>query len=212
MKRRANIVTSSGIHSVLTCIWLSQDCFLILRTFSANVDIMESYKIPFRGLKTGTHHFDLEAGTEFFEINKSAQIITGKVSVEVELEKQERMLVFRFILTGQVTVLCDRCNEPVGIPVQGEKRLIVKFGDSYEEQSDEVQVIPETITRIDVSTFIYEYIHLLMPARRVHPDDEQGHSTCDPLVLKKLDELTQVPSADPRWDVLLKLKNPGPHK
>jgi uncharacterized protein len=171
------------------------------------VDILETYKIPFRGLKTGNHRFDLEAGSEFFEMTNSPQISGGKVAVRVDLEKQERMLIFQFLFSGRVLVPCDRCSDPVEVPVEGEERLIVKFGDSYEEQSEEVQIIPETATRFDLGPFIYEYIHLLMPVKRVHPDDENGNSTCDPLVLKKLNELSQGPAADPRWEALKALRN-----
>jgi uncharacterized protein len=176
------------------------------------VEILDTYKIPFRGLKTGTHRFDLEAGAKFFEMNKSDQILTGKVRVQVDLEKQERMLVLWFTLEGSVSTLCDRCNEPLEIPVSGKERLILKFGETYEEQSDEVQIIPETATRFDAGPFIFEYIHLLMPLKRVHPDDDRGNSTCDPQALKKLEELSHPPPGDARWEALEKLRGEDPAK
>ncbi len=174
------------------------------------MDILEPYRIPFRGMKTGVHRIDLEAGPEFFETVTDSLIHDGLVKVSLDLEKQERMLVLKFRLSGWVETLCDRCNEPLQCPVEGEERLIVKFGEAYEEQSDEVQVIPEFASRLDVSPFVYEYIHLLLPVRRVHPDTEQGESTCNPAVLKKLEELSGSETEDPRWEALRKLKEDQP--
>jgi uncharacterized protein len=158
-------------------------------------------------MKAGMHHIDLEAGPEFFEAFEGSQIKNGLVRVFLDLEKQERMLVLAFRFQGQVETPCDRCNEPLECPVEGNARLIVKFGAAYEEQSDEIQIIPETSTRLDVSPFVYEYIQLLLPARRVHPDNERGESTCSRAVLKKLEELSSTDREDPRWDVLKKLKD-----
>jgi len=56
---------------------------------------------------------------------------------------------------------------------------------------------------------IYEFIHLALPIRRVHPDDKKGNSTCDPIMLKKLEELVidEDVDNDPRWDELKRLMN-----
>jgi len=106
-----------------------------------------------------------------------------------------------------VKVACDRCNELMDVGVSGNERLIVKLGDHYYEESEDVQVIPDTAHQFDLGPFIYEYIHLLLPIRRVHPEDEAGNSRCDPEILKKLKELSERHIQDPRWDVLTKLKN-----
>jgi hypothetical protein len=43
----------------------------------------------------------------------------------------------------------------------------------------------------------------------VHPDDNNGKSTCDPVMLKKLEELIieEETEYDPRWNELKKLMN-----
>ena len=50
---------------------------------------------------------------------------------------------------------------------------------------------------------------LALPIKRVHPDDKNGKSTCDPVMLKKLEELIidEETDTDPRWDELKKLMN-----
>jgi uncharacterized metal-binding protein YceD (DUF177 family) len=49
---------------------------------------------------------------------------------------------------------------------------------------------------------------LALPIRKIHPDDSNGNSTCDPVMLKKLEDLRVEESEnDPRWDELKKLMN-----
>jgi uncharacterized protein len=62
---------------------------------------------------------------------------------------------------------------------------------------------------LDLQQHFYEYIHLALPIKRVHPDDQNGNSTCDPVMLKKLKELIveEESDYDPRWDELKKLMN-----
>jgi len=67
-------------------------------------------------------------------------------------------------------------------------------------------VIPETDYQFDLSTYIYEFIHLGLPARLLHPDDENGNSTCDPEMLRLLEKLAPAGTVDPRWEALKKLK------
>jgi uncharacterized protein len=171
------------------------------------VKYLDQYSIAFSGLKPGAHTFEFEAGKKFFEQFKHSEITEGAVAVKVILEKEERLFDLHFDLEGVVEVACDRCNLSLEIEVKGTERLVVKLGDRFEEESESVQVIPESDHKIDLASFIYEYIHLLLPARRVHPDDEKGKSLCDPEVIKKLNELNEHHEPDLRWEALKSLKN-----
>ena len=134
------------------------------------------------------------------------EIGDGEVTVSVDMVKEERMMDLHFTIGGLVKVACNRCNDLMDVAVEGTERLIVKFGDGYREESEDVQIIPETAHQFDLSSFIYEYIHLLVPIRRVHQDDAQGNSTCDPVMIQKLNELNNNTERDPRWDALSQLK------
>jgi len=167
---------------------------------------LDQFIIPFSGLKSGIHTCDLQIDKTFFEHFEHGEIRNGNLSVHIELEKEERMLIFLFSISGEVTLPCDRCNELLQLPLLGEERLIVKYSDEFSEQSDEVQIIPESESQFDTAPFLYEFIHLLLPMRRVHPEDEKGNSTCDQKMIDKLEELSQKPKEDPRWEALKQLK------
>ena len=174
--------------------------------FRCKVNNPEQYQIAFSGLKPGSHTFDFKVGKLFFDQVEDAEIRDGEVAVTVTMVKEERMMDFHFKIHGTVMVSCDRCNELMELEVNGNERLIVKYGDRYYEESEDVQIIPETSHQFDLSPFIYEYIHLLVPIRRVHPEDAEGKSQCAPEILKKLKDLSEHHAKDPRWDALNQLK------
>jgi len=163
---------------------------------------LDSFIIPFRGLKPGIHTYDLQIDRKFFEHFEKSEISEGELNIHIDLEKDDRMLIFLFTIDGEVSLPCDRCADPVTIPINGKERLIVKFGEEFSELDEEVQIIPESETQIDVSPFLYEYIHLLLPMKRVHEEDDQGNSSCNPDMLTKLNELIHSRAQDPRWEKL----------
>ncbi|HPT14380.1 MAG TPA: DUF177 domain-containing protein [Bacteroidales bacterium] len=167
---------------------------------------LKEFIIPFVGLELGNHQFDFEVDDKFFEQFEYSQIHSARLKVTVLLEKQERMMIFNTEITGEVDAVCDRCGGSFMLPVDGSEQLIVKFGEEYSEESDDVVVIPATDYKFDLAPFIYEYSHLMLPARILHPDDENGNSTCDPDVLKRLSAMAPHDTVDPRWEALKNLQ------
>lgn len=167
---------------------------------------MKHFVIPFAGLKAGTYDFAFEIDDEFFAHFERSEISKGKVHVDCVMDRQQRMLTLNFDITGTVTLPCDRCADDYEQAVVGHQRLIVKFGTVEEEESEEIQVIPEKEHELDVSQYLYEYIHLLLPMRRVHGTDATGKSLCNPEVADYIADIAEPP-ADPRWDTLKKLKD-----
>jgi uncharacterized metal-binding protein YceD (DUF177 family) len=170
------------------------------------VDYLKQFVIQFRGLKNESHHFDFVIDKKFFDAIEYAELEQGTVNVSVDLIKEERMMIFEFGISGEVEVECDRCLDPFFQPINGTERLIVKFGEEYEEQSDDVIIIPESDYKFDLTTYIYEYIRLMLPMQCIHPDDDEGYSTCNQEMLDRLSVENEEPTIDPRWDALKKLK------
>ncbi len=48
---------------------------------------------------------------------------------------------------------------------------------------------------------------LALPLKRIHPDDDHGRSTCDPEMIRKLEDhlVAGEEESDARWDELKKL-------
>ncbi|HNW56219.1 MAG TPA: DUF177 domain-containing protein [Bacteroidales bacterium] len=167
------------------------------------------YTIPFSGLKEGRHLFDFKIGDEFFEQFEESEIKEGNLVVTVEIEKLSTHADMAIRITGDVRICCDRCLGMFFQPIICENRIIVEFGKSMEDIDPDIISVPADNSELDLRQHIYEFINLALPIKRVHPDDEKGNSTCDPVMLKKLEELTieDENEEDPRWDELKKLMN-----
>ena len=167
------------------------------------------FVIQFASLSIGGHNFEFEINDSFFKEFENSEIDNGNFSVKIELLKQSTMLVLDFSAEGITNTLCDRCSENFDLSVQGKNKLIVKLGtDDFEEESDIVS-IPLTDSELDVAQYIYEYIILSLPKRRIHPENKKGKSSCNPETLKKLEKILlkeKKKTIDPRWEKLKSLK------
>jgi uncharacterized metal-binding protein YceD (DUF177 family) len=166
------------------------------------VGVLDQYIIPFSGLALGNHEFDFHIGKAFFENIEYSEINGGDVNIHIIMDRQERMLTLHINIEGTVLVPCDRCLDLFNYPVSGQELLIFKFGEDYHEESAEVIIIPRTEHRINLAHILYEMIYLLLPYQKIHPDDADGNSTCDPEILKRLESLQPEKQQDPRWDNL----------
>jgi uncharacterized metal-binding protein YceD (DUF177 family) len=168
---------------------------------------LKDYLIQFRGLSIGNHEFEFKVNNTFFEAFNYSELKAGELDVKLNFEKQETMLVIDFSLNGFVNVICDRCLEDFDFPINHDVQLIVQFGASFQELSEEIVVIPENAYEIDVAPYIYEYINLALPIQKIHQEDSEGNSQCVNDMTDKLDELSGEQQIDPRWEALKNLKD-----
>lgn len=172
---------------------------------------LKAYTIPFVGLKIGSHQFDYQIDNTFFEHFEYDEFHKANVKVDLELEKKSTLLDLHFQFNGTVNVNCDLTNEPYDQPISGNFDLVVKFGQEYNDEEEDLLILPHGSYEVDVSQYIYESIVLAVPAKRVHPGVADG--TLKSEALDKLEELSLNNQAeqsdedqtDPRWDDLKKL-------
>jgi uncharacterized metal-binding protein YceD (DUF177 family) len=167
------------------------------------------YSIPLSGLKEGHHTIDFEIDNAFFELYEESEVKEGSLVAIIEIDKRTTHLDMIIKVSGSVRVSCDRCLEMFSQVVKSENRLLVKFGKSIDDTDPDILSVPIDAYELDLQQQIYEFIMLALPIKRVHPNDKNGKSTCDPAMLKKLDELVidEEKDNDPRWDELKKLMN-----
>ena len=163
---------------------------------------LNRFAIPFVGLKEGKHNFDYEITDLFFDSFEMSEIKKGMLSAAVNLEKQPNILILRFEINGKVSIECDVCLDEIILPLNTSAILYVKLGLEYKEETDEIIIIPAGSNEINVAQYIYEYIRLALPIKRVHPLDSEGESTCNPDMIKRLKELTPKNSENATWDAL----------
>lgn len=166
----------------------------------------QEFLIPISGLKLGKTKFQFIVDQSFFEGIENLDFSDSNVNVDLEVNKQENMITFNFDIKGSVRVVCDRCADEFDLPIEGNYNLFVKYGLEYKEENEDVIVIPTEQHQFDINQFVYEYIVLLLPLKKVHPNDEKGNSLCNKEVIDRLHQYEVSAEIDPRWEVLKNLK------
>lgn len=178
---------------------------------------LSKYNIDIYGLEDKLYDYDMESGDAFFEELEQDIIEHGHFKTHVELNKSATMIQLRFRTEGVVELVCDRSLEPYEEPIVSDERLILKFGDHDEELTDEIEIINRNTNRINIARYIFEFIALSLPAKKIHPslrtDDSETISPDDEeAVLVYSSEIEEEESqnteekTDPRWEALKKLK------
>jgi len=165
------------------------------------------YSIPLAGLKEARYTYEFRIGYDFFEAFEGSEIKRGEFTAVVVLQKCSTHLELDIVINGRAEVVCDRCLDPFFIPVSSANRLFVRQGKEWDEDDPDMITMPLDEHEIDLGQFFYEYIHLALPIKRIHPDDVNGNSTCNPDMIRKLSDhlLHGEAHANPRWDDLRKL-------
>ncbi len=178
------------------------------------------YKISLRGIQPDIQELDYDLDQAFFKAIDSPEVSKGDVHVHLSITDKMDRFEFKFEINGVALVPCDRCLDDVKVPVTAKEILFVKFGEEYADEGDNVVVIPEKESEINIAWFLFEFIALQIPIKHVHPSGE-----CNKPMLSKLrkfrvvdetdtdesddntfeeDEPVESDDIDPRWD---KLKN-----
>jgi uncharacterized metal-binding protein YceD (DUF177 family) len=179
----------------------------VLRTYDNSMN--NPCIIQFAGLKNGEHKFDYVISDAFFSEREYSEVKHALIHTHIILNKETNLLVFDIKMEGTINVMCDRCGDNFDFPVWGERKLIVSLTNSQFEEDDEIIYLPLNSSEFDLSQTLYEYIILLLPQRRIHPDNKDGTSGCNPEALKLLNKISarvDKNKTDPRWEMLKNIK------
>ncbi len=169
----------------------------------------KEFIIPFSGLKQGKHEFEYTIENKFFESFEYDEFNGANIKLGVTLNKMSTMMELEMKARGTVNVNCDLTSEPYDQKIKADLELVVKFGDEYNNDNDEILIIPHSEYQINIAQYVYEMLVLAVPLKKVHPGVLDGSLKSE--VLDKLEELQPKDTKenkediDPRWDALKKL-------
>lgn len=167
------------------------------------MDQLTEYSIPFVGLKEGLHDFHFAIDNTFFDTFDYEEFNHSKISINLQFEKKSTIFNLKFIAKGIVNIPCDVTDEPFDYPIETTFDWIVKFGETFNDDNEQLLILPHGSYQLDVAQPIYEMVVLSLPAKRIHPGVEDG--TLQSEILEKLEELqpkAEQNNNDPRWNKL----------
>lgn len=168
---------------------------------------LKEFNIQFVGLKEGNHKFQYQIDNTFFQEFEFDEFNETNVNVDIDFAKKSTFLELEFSVSGSVNIPCDVTGEDFDQEISGDLKLVIKFGPEFNDDNEEILIIPHDEYQVNVAQYIYELIILSVPTKRIHPDVENG--TMKSEVLEKLKELeinkektVEEQTTDPRWDKL----------
>ena len=183
-----------------------------------------AYKLQLKSLAPGTHEFEYVLDKQFFANMESADIHDADLKVKLTAVYRGDVYDLTFKITGNVVLLCDRCLDTMDFPIDASYHIMVKYGDDYNDDSDELLEITQSDAYINVAYMLYDTVALAIPIKHVHPmgkcnrqmsallKKHRARATGEDADLENelIDEIDDIEESgstatDPRWDALRNL-------
>ncbi|MCU0416809.1 MAG: DUF177 domain-containing protein [Cytophagaceae bacterium] len=160
-----------------------------------------------------TYEFDM--GDAFFEAMEDSLIQHGKVTAKVSAIKNTHHIQMDFSLVGTIELICDRSLESFDYPIESKQHLIFKYGETSGEITEDIIGITRDTIKINVAQYLYEFISIEIPIKKIHPrfNTESNVSDEDILIYStgnadsSEDEPIGDDPIDPRWLALKSLQD-----
>ena len=169
------------------------------------MNLLKNYDIDISKLNLGHHEFRFQIEDEFFELFDYSLIDHGSLETVILLEKKTTFISIAFQISGKVELTCDRSLEKFAHDLSIENSMVFKYGDEEKVVSDEIEIITSNTQKINVASYLYEFISVSIPMKKLHPRyaDEPEENQ---IIFSSKDEDNNS-EIDPRWSELKKLKN-----
>lgn len=169
----------------------------------------KEFVIPFAGLKLGMHQFSFKVKNTFFSTFGYEEFNDADFEIIADLEKTATVMELTLRGKGHANVNCDLSSEPFDLPIDSELELVIKFGEAFNDDAEDILVLPHGEHEVDIAQYIYEMIVLAVPQKKIHPGVTDGSMKSE--ILDRLKEMELDPNRkkdnenDPRWDALKNL-------
>jgi uncharacterized metal-binding protein YceD (DUF177 family) len=154
---------------------------------------LKEFSIPIKGLKQEHYQFDFQIDSSFFACFDASPISESDISVFVELDKRIGLMEFFFDIEGTIKTECDRCLATIDLPIYSEERLIVKYTEEPQEDTDEVVFIHTEASEFNIAPYIYEYICVMLPITKVYDCENDEVPPCDVEMLNRISGESNLP-------------------
>lgn len=181
----------------------------IFQTMAKNE--FQEFDIDLYQLKNRQYEYLYKVEDGFFSKFEKSLVDKGSADVTVQLVKSEQGLVVNYHISGTLQLVCDKSLEVFDEPIDLQETVVYKYGDAYEEVSENLIIIKRDTLSINLAQSIYELIAVTIPYKKVHPkyrteDAEDSVQSGEIIYSSEAPEGDQKEEIDPRWAELLKLR------
>lgn len=127
------------------------------------------YSLPLKSLPKGEHNFTFKLGKQFFVDMESTDIRDACLTADVTVRYANDIYDLDLHVSGEITLLCDRCLDEMSWPIDASYQVMVKYGEVYRDDNDKMLEIPSSVNDLNVAYMLYDTVSLAIPIKHVHP-------------------------------------------
>jgi uncharacterized metal-binding protein YceD (DUF177 family) len=120
-----------------------------------------TYIIDLTRLPIGTHRFDILLDDGFFASVEKSEILSGQVAAKLTLNLREEDYSLNIAVQGTVSVLCDRCLDPMTLEINDEQEIFSEDEERNEQMANDKMV--------NLQWLAYEIVAINIPLVHCHP-------------------------------------------
>ena len=116
---------------------------------------LKQFNIQYIGLKNESHLFEYQIEKSFFDAFNFDEFFDSNIKVALTLDKKSTLLNLSFKAQGTINVTCDVSGEDFNQEIEAELKLIIKFGEEYNDDNEEILILPYSEFQVNVLCYIY---------------------------------------------------------
>ena len=178
-----------------------------------------TFNLPLKTLSAGTHEFNYKLDKQFFADMEYADVRDADLDVHLKVVYHNDIYSLNFVIKGSITMLCDRCLDDLVIAIDTTYDINVEYGDDYNDESDDLLIIPSSDNNLNVSYMLFDTVVLVIPIKHVHPMGKcnrqmsallkkhragivEDDADIDDAIYDSIDSIDDSVPTDPRWAAL----------
>jgi uncharacterized metal-binding protein YceD (DUF177 family) len=132
------------------------------------------FDIAFRGLALGQHEFQYDLNDTFFTLFEYSEYRGLRGTTELKMLKSETVLDLELHFAGSIEAPCDITNEMYTQELKNSFVMQIKFGDEYNDENEELLILPHGNYQFNAAQMIYELVVLSIPSKLLGPNAGNG--------------------------------------
>jgi len=165
-------------------------------------------KIDIANLREGEFFYKFEDNGNLFK--DTDELIDYSLVTDVNLFKTAEFILLKINLSGNMKLICDRCLKEFNHTFSRDFELIYRFKHRSEydisDKDESVFYISRDEKIIDIVEPVRDYFIITVPMKKV-PEEKNGICTFCNIRTDEIIRTENIPSDNPVWDKLKKLKN-----
>jgi uncharacterized protein len=137
------------------------------------------FQIPVKGLKEGLHQYNFDIDDRFFDEFEQSYVQSGQVKVRLNFDKSPDMFVLDFMINGTINTDCDRCLAQIDLPIESNHQLLIKLSQDQNLDDPDIVFVDPEISKLNIAEYIYDYIILSIPLKRVYACSDDKNPPCN---------------------------------